>query len=218
MQNPLLIDGLKFDLRIYVMMSSVYPMKLWMFNEGLARFATEKYTQNSFKNPFIHLTNYSINKKSKKFVKNENEQEDNVGNKWSLSAFFKFLDSQGVDTQKLIGDINDAIIKAFISVESVVFKYTKAFVPHRTNCFELFGVDVLLDDNLKPWIMEVNLSPSLSTDAPLDLKIKTKLVADIFNIVGIAPHDRLAKQEFAYIKTLFLIIFPYFFCAKDSTK
>ena len=190
-----MIDGLKFDLRIYIVMTSAFPLKLWMFNEGLTRFATEKYTQNAYKNPFIHLTNYSINKKSKKFVKNEDSTEDNTGNKWSFSAFLKFLDMNKVDTSKMIADITEVITKAFISIEPVVFKYTKAFVPHRTNCYELFGVDVLIDDNLKPWIMEVNLSPSLSCDTPLDLKIKSKLVADIFNIVGCAPYDRLVNQK-----------------------
>ena len=48
----------------------------------------------------------------------------------------------------------------------------KMFVPHKRNCFELYGFDILIDSDLKPWLLEVNLSPSLNCEAPIDLKIK----------------------------------------------
>jgi len=61
---------------------------------------------------------------------------------------------------------------------------------HRTNCFEILGFDILIDSDLKPWVLEVNLNPSLSTDAPLDLKIKANLVTDILNLCGLKRFDR----------------------------
>ena len=64
---------------------------------------------------------------------------------------------------------------------------------HRTNCFELLGFDILLDSDLKPWLLEVNLSPSLATDSPLDLNIKSTLLCDTFNLVGLKKFDR--KKE-----------------------
>ena len=69
--NPLLINGLKFDVRIYVLVTSMDPLRVYVFNEGLARFASDEYNQANIKsNKFAHLTNYSINKKSEKFVQN----------------------------------------------------------------------------------------------------------------------------------------------------
>jgi hypothetical protein len=70
--NPHLIDGLKYDLRIYVLVTSYDPLKVYLFKEGLVRFATEKYTNNiqSLKKRFVHLTNYSVNKKAEGYVKN----------------------------------------------------------------------------------------------------------------------------------------------------
>ncbi len=65
--NPLLINGLKFDLRIYVSLTSVCPLKIYVHEEGLARFATEAYTLDPADGRFVHLTNYSINKKNDKF-------------------------------------------------------------------------------------------------------------------------------------------------------
>ena len=70
--NPHLINGFKYDLRIYVLVTSYDPLKIYLFREGLVRLATEKYTTNvlSLKKRFIHLTNYSVNKKAEGYVKN----------------------------------------------------------------------------------------------------------------------------------------------------
>ena len=90
--NPYLINNLKFDLRIYVLITSFDPLKIYVYEEGLTRFASEAYTnRKNSTNKFMHLTNYSVNKKSSNFVKNKDATEDNVGHKWSLSALFKFL-------------------------------------------------------------------------------------------------------------------------------
>lgn len=65
--NPLLISGYKFDVRVYVLVTSVDPLKIYVYNEGLVRFASEQYSKDLNKG-FQHLTNYSINKKSESFV------------------------------------------------------------------------------------------------------------------------------------------------------
>ena len=71
--NPLLINGHKFDLRIYVCVTSYDPLRIYIYKEGLARFASETYSAKVNKNnKFMHLTNYSINKKNDNFVYNEN--------------------------------------------------------------------------------------------------------------------------------------------------
>jgi hypothetical protein len=57
------------------------------------------------------------------------------------------------------------------------------------------GFDILIDDNLDPWLLEVNLSPSLSCDSPLDQKIKANLIADLFTLAGIVPLE-LRKNEY----------------------
>lgn len=62
-------------------------------------------------------------------------------------------------------------------------------VPYRSSCFSLFGFDVLVDQQLKPWLLEVNHSPSLNIDAPIDLKIKGDMIADLFTLIGIVPLD-----------------------------
>jgi len=61
-KNPHLIDGFKYDLRIYILVTNYDPLKIYIYEEGLCRFATEKYDINKINQIYSHLTNYSINK------------------------------------------------------------------------------------------------------------------------------------------------------------
>lgn len=92
--NPYLIDGLKFDLRVYVLLKSVQPLKVFVYREGLARFATHKFqkpTKANMKNIYMHLTNYSLNKKNPNFEFNQEEDADDAGHKRSLSSVFQVI-------------------------------------------------------------------------------------------------------------------------------
>lgn len=84
--DPLLINGFKFDLRIYIAITSVDPLRIYFYEEGLARFATEKFTLSSGEVPnrFVHLTNFSINKHSDNYHIDEHNETE--GCKWSLAT------------------------------------------------------------------------------------------------------------------------------------
>ncbi|XP_019495905.1 PREDICTED: tubulin polyglutamylase TTLL5 isoform X9 [Hipposideros armiger] len=189
--NPLLIDDFKFDVRLYVLVTSYDPLVIYLYEEGLARFATVRYDQGAknIRNQFMHLTNYSVNKKSGDYVSCDDPEVEDYGNKWSMSAMLRYLKQEGRDTTALMYHVEDLIIKTIISAELAIATACKTFVPHRSSCFELYGFDVLIDSTLKPWLLEVNLSPSLACDAPLDLKIKASMISDMFTVVGFVCQD-----------------------------
>jgi len=119
----------------------------------------------------------------------------------------------GIDVKLLFEKIQDVIIKSLLSVEPHIFNALARSSKHKNICFELYGFDVLIDDNLNPWIMEVNVSPSLSSSSPLDKKIKTMLLSDVFNLIGLKlfVRKKLEKEEEAKkierilgIKSIFL--------------
>jgi tubulin polyglutamylase TTLL4 len=194
LSNPYLINGFKFDLRIYVLVTSFDPLKVYMFREGLVRFATQKYTTSSksVNKQFIHLTNYSVNKKNAEYVKSNGaaEEDDETASKWNLAQLSRYFERQGIEYTQVFSRVKDVIIKSLISVEPHIYNTTARLTKHRNVCFELFGFDILLDKNLKPWLLEVNISPSLSSSSALDKKIKTVLLCDTLNLVGIHPYDR----------------------------
>ncbi|KAM8948096.1 tubulin polyglutamylase TTLL5 isoform 10-T14 [Lycaon pictus] len=195
--NPLLIDDFKFDVRLYVLVTSYDPLVIYLYEEGLARFATVRYDQGAknIRNQFMHLTNYSVNKKSGDYVSCDDPEVEDYGNKWSMSAMLRYLKQEGRDTTTLMAHVEDLIIKTIISAELAIATACKTFVPHRSSCFELYGFDVLIDSTLKPWLLEVNLSPSLACDAPLDLKIKASMISDMFTVVGFVCQDPVQRAS-----------------------
>jgi len=80
-------------MRIYVLVTSVSPLRIYVYEDGFARFATEKYYigQPYKASKFMHLTNYAVNKQSKNFVHNTDPFLDGVGSKWSLTALKKYF-------------------------------------------------------------------------------------------------------------------------------
>ena len=95
LHKPYLIEDLKFDLRIYVLITGVNPLRCFVYKEGLARFATEKYHSpmgSNLNNLCMHLTNYAINKEADGFIQNQNEKQDDVGHKRSLSSILQHID------------------------------------------------------------------------------------------------------------------------------
>jgi len=123
--NPFLINSHKFDLRIYIIVTSFDPLRVYMFKDGLARFASEKYNHADPGNKYSHLTNYSINKKNKKFIQNESEDKDDYGYKWSLSALCKNLEIAGIDLDLLWSKIYDLVIKTILSAEGKMLEQVK---------------------------------------------------------------------------------------------
>lgn len=62
--NPFLVGGKKFDLRLYVLVTSYSPLTIWMYRNGFARFSKTRFSMNSadLSNQFVHLTNNAIQK------------------------------------------------------------------------------------------------------------------------------------------------------------
>jgi len=199
--NPYLIDGLKFDLRLYVLLAGCDPLRIYLHEEGLGRFATEKYVPASAENlanTFMHLTNYAINKGSPNFVFNNSSTADDIGHKKSLQAVFKILENEGHDTKTLWKEIKKIIIKTFCSVQPILannYRTSHPNEPYNNMCFEVLGFDIMLDSKLKPWLIEVNHLPSFTTDTPLDRKIKENVVRDALQIMNVSAESRLEYKN-----------------------
>lgn len=112
-EKPLLIGGKKFDLRIYVLVTSYRPLKVWLSTDGFARFCTVKYTSDvtDMDNMMVHLTNVAIQKKGEEY-----NQEH--GGKWSIDNLRFFLEqTRGkTATDKCFDEIKNII---YISLKSV---------------------------------------------------------------------------------------------------
>ena len=208
-EKPFLIDDLKFDLRIYVLVTGCDPLRIFVHEEGLTRLATEEYVPPSGSNLSdicMHLTNYAVNKNNPNFIFNEDSEEDDIGHKRSLTSTMKvtvpqLLEDLGHDVGALQRSIADIIVKTLCSVQpSLAHVYRSCQPEDRSNacCFEILGFDIMLDHWLKPWLLEVNHSPSFTTDTPLDKKIKKRVISEALTLVNMnAKHKRrwLARKK-----------------------
>ncbi|NXX48500.1 TTLL4 polyglutamylase, partial [Tricholaema leucomelas] len=185
LHKPYLIGGKKFDLRIYVYVTCYDPLRVYLFKDGLVRFASCKYSSSmkSLSNKFVHLTNYSVNKKNTQYKSNSDETACQ-GHKWALKALWSYLTQKGINSEAIWEKIKDIVIKTIIASEPYVNSLVKMYVRRPYCCHELFGFDIMLDENLKPWILEVNISPSLHSNSPLDVSIKGQMIRDLLNLAG----------------------------------
>ncbi|XP_011872996.1 PREDICTED: probable tubulin polyglutamylase TTLL2 isoform X1 [Vollenhovia emeryi] len=174
-ENPLLIGGYKFDLRLYVCVPSYRPLTIYLHKEGLARFATEKFSLERLDDPFRHLTNFSLNKLGPGY--SEKKERIGAGCKWTFRQLRRYFEQSGYSDWILWQRISCLVTLTILS--------QAAGIPRSSNCFEFFGFDVLIDENLKPWLLEVNLSPALSNDCEVDSEVKKPLLHDLFDLLGL---------------------------------
>lgn len=177
--NPFLIGGYKFDIRVYVAVPSFHPLNIYIFEEGLVRFGTEKFDLNALHNVFAHLTNTSINKHSPGYALDK--ERVGPGCKWTITQLRQYFHQHNVNDSTLWTRIINIIILTLL--------VQAPQVPKCENCFELYGFDILIDENLKPWLLEVNFSPALSFDCQADLLVKKPLLHDLMKLLNFKEKD-----------------------------
>uniref|UniRef100_A0A914UPB9 Tubulin--tyrosine ligase-like protein 9 n=1 Tax=Plectus sambesii TaxID=2011161 RepID=A0A914UPB9_9BILA len=170
--NPYLIGGKKFDIRIYVLVTSFRPMRMWLHREGFARFSHSRYSLDSFEDAFVHLTNVAV-------AKTAPDYDPERGLKWSMWRLKRFLIARhGSEVvAKMFEQLAWVLISSLRCVQQQIVQD-----PH---CFELYGYDVLLDANLKPWLLEVNASPSLTASSQEDYELKSRMLNHMLDVLDL---------------------------------
>ncbi|XP_048727634.2 probable tubulin polyglutamylase TTLL9 isoform X7 [Ostrea edulis] len=179
-ENPYLIGGRKFDVRVYVLVVSYNPLKVWLYRSGFARFSNTRFSLDSIEDTYVHLTNVAIQK-------NAPDYDPDKGCKWSTQQLRKYLSAKhGVDAvRKAYKGIDNIIIKSLQSVQKIII--------NDKHCFEMYGYDILFDSDLKPWLIEINASPSLTASGKEDYELKFGLLNDLLNVLDL--ENRLTGKE-----------------------
>eukprot|EP00742_Colponemidia_sp_Colp-10_P007945 GILJ01008572.1.p1 GENE.GILJ01008572.1~~GILJ01008572.1.p1 ORF type:complete len:685 (+),score=114.58 GILJ01008572.1:277-2055(+) len=220
--TPLLIDGKKFDLRLYVFVTSMDPLICFICTEGMGRFCTENYEKPSSSNMhkvFMHLTNYSLNKNNENFVATEDADNGDEGSKRTLTSVLESIRQLGHDTTTIWNNIRDVVTKTMIAISPILANHYNALFPEdeaQARCFHLIGFDLMIDSKLRPWLLEINANPSLRIDmqkevstgvfenlpSPLDQMIKETALCEALKMVTKSPEELSALDEFEHYQRL----------------
>ncbi|KOO21403.1 tubulin-tyrosine ligase family protein [Chrysochromulina tobinii] len=202
LHRPHLLEGYKYDLRIYVLLSSLQPLRIFIFREGLVRVCTEKYqpVEKNLENVQMHLTNYAINKDSETFVQPEGmeDHEQEGAHKRTITSLMNTLRAEGHDVDRLWKDIGEVCVKTIISVqphlEHTYFTCRQRSDDPGFGCFELLGFDIMMDYKLRPSLLEINHSPSFTCDSPMDTAVKTAVIRGTMEMIS------FSREEYKLIK------------------
>lgn len=201
LERPLVVGGRKFDFRLYCLVTSFRPLRAWLHREGFCRFSAGSYRgvgrDADLRDLGAHLTNAAI---SKKVGKGERAMEgegreggaggegkgdralyvEETGNKWSLVGFRRWIRAVygAARSDALFRDIRDVVLRSLLACQHAVVQ--------DRHCFELYGYDVMVDSDLKAWLIEVNAQPALSVDpSGSDREIKEAVLGDALDILDL---------------------------------
>lgn len=206
-ENQLLIAGRKFDLRQWVLVTSWNPLQVWFYDECYSRFSAATFTpdRTELRNDYVHLVNNSISKTSAAFhdaVVAENGVEI-VDCMWTLDQFKTYIRWRHAqdpswprqplhldDTPRAlpgrIGDdvdvFSSTIQPAMRRIATCALVCAQETVEHRSNSWELYGFDFMLDDAGQPWLIEINSSPACDYSTAVTEAFVQRALVDILKV------------------------------------
>lgn len=182
-ENPLLVEGRKFDIRQWVLIQDYNPPRVYFYEESYLRFCMDDFSLDNIHNRFVHLTNNSVQKhnKAKKAM-----IEDSM---WEMDRFAKHL---GPDKWQAIQQ----------KIKNIVVWSIKACEGHVTakkgSC-EMVGFDFMIDDQLNPWLIEINMSPSMDSSTPVTSKLVKMVQRDTALIIASPkPKKKVGRYTLIY--------------------
>ncbi|XP_017777508.1 PREDICTED: tubulin glycylase 3A-like [Nicrophorus vespilloides] len=174
-EKPLIIYETKFDIRQWFLITSVQPLMIWMYRESYLRFSSQNFSLENF-HESLHLTNHAVQCKYK------NKQDRNKAlpdeNMWDCHTFKTYLNSIGHENKwdaVIFPGMKESIIGSMLACQETMDR--------RPNTFELYGADFILAEDFKPWLLEINSSPDLSSSTSITAKMCPQCLEDIVKVV-----------------------------------
>lgn len=181
--KPLLVGGKKFDMRLYLLCTSYNPLTMYLYREGFGRFCSSRFnlTAANMDDTYIHLTNVAIQKKGDDY-----DPEGGGGKMFIRNLKLYLISKYGMArVNQLFCEIQLVMIRSLQAVQNVIISDKQSF--------ELYGFDIMLDQNLKVWLIEINAAPSLSASTKEDYNLKFRLLSDMLTVTDM--EKRLTGKE-----------------------
>ncbi|CAF3861252.1 unnamed protein product [Rotaria magnacalcarata] len=155
--NPLLVHGKKFDIRCYMLISSVKPLLIF-YHSGYLRLSMFDF-DNKDENLLTHLTNQYMQKKDPKYYDVKEETA------WTMEQFNDYINKNVASNKNLEQDwVLNVLPKIIQRIMLNVIESIRMRLKRRVGCFGLYGYDFMIDQDMKVWLIEINVNPALTTN------------------------------------------------------
>ncbi|KAI3382964.1 hypothetical protein SNEBB_003126 [Seison nebaliae] len=186
--NPLLLEGRKFDIRCYMLIGCMKPYCV-IFFPGYVRLSMMKYDKKD-KNIITHLTNQFVQKKNRELYENEKENTS-----WSMERLNEYINEHYEEELNIEHDwAKKSLVNQMKKITLQIFESVRNRLARSFGLFGLYGMDFMVDENMRVWLIEVNINPSLSTSTTVLADIIPPTVKESLNIV-IEIHDKFRTKN-----------------------
>ncbi|KAL3280885.1 hypothetical protein HHI36_004113 [Cryptolaemus montrouzieri] len=197
-ERPFIIYNTKFDIRQWFLVTCTQPLTIWMYKECYLRFSSQNYNLENF-HESLHLTNYAVQCKYTNM-----EQRDKAlpkDNMWDSPTFKDYLKRQGKGDkweQVIYPGMRESIVCSMLASQDTMDR--------RQNTFEMYGADFILGEDLRPWLLEINCSPDMSSSTSITKRMCPQFLADIIKVVIDRRKD--SKADIGNFELIYKQVFP----------
>ncbi len=194
--KPLLLPGFPYKhvLRIYLLITSLEPLVVYMHSAGAVRYTSLPYTEatDSLSDFVVHFVNGYLQK----------QNTDTPVWTEDFSTYRQRLKAAGIDDMALWNRIRQMLILTTIAHREPILGASLNLTKRVDCCFELLGIDVLIDHMCKPWLLECNMTPALGLDAPegtpdreAQRRTREPVIADMLRITGLVDSNQVCSSD-----------------------
>ena len=195
--NPHLLYGKKYHIRMYVVVTGILPLKIYIFDEGQVMRPANNYSYDLSKieNKTASFTNGHLNF-HKPGYNPKATLDTEEGSEWSIKTLSRFIERNNGNWTELWNKIKDISVKTILMAFDESQRTMLEDFPNlrRNNIVHRFGFDIMMDDKLKPWLLEVNAVPGMALYNIINVNNKIRLDTDSLNLIGMVPFDHFTQE------------------------
>ncbi|KAL4504141.1 hypothetical protein ABPG72_020979 [Tetrahymena utriculariae] len=171
-ENPLLINNKKFDMRQWAIVQDFCPPRIWFFEECYIRLCSVEHNIDDLNNRFVHLTNNIVQKYNKEAY---TDKDDLMMSQEQFAQYLKETEGRDVFYEEIQPKLKQMVIQSLKSCQDQVGA--------RKNSMEFIGYDFMIDSNYQPWLIEINSSPSMEYSTSLTEELVQRVLQDTTKVI-----------------------------------